>query len=580
MSQAPDAATPVIVGLAFLPKKLPRVLTPQLRVLAESKGLRLVALDPHVPLEEQEPGGQRAKGALLAPGEPRDGRREAFDVIVHKLHADPVWEAHLARYIAAHPHVRQLDPPAAIHATEDRAVMLAGIPPGGLQLKLRLPQPQPQPLAQPQPPPHSVPSPQQSPGPQSAVLQSLHARPRVLPGPESGLGGTRMQGPRLEAEVAVTVLAPAQLVVASRKELRRLAGSAGAGAAAGTLAPRASPLQPPLLLKTQRSDAGGTAEGTATTAAATAPTAAPTAATAPTAAAAAAAAGCGGPAPAVPACHRLAVAACWSELEALGQELQLQRPAQGSAGGEGGKEGGGGDGIGAGSTAGGGEGDESWEEGGSWTPLVVQQYVPHTEELYKVYVLGRHVRVERRASLTLAQLRALGGGAAREGEQAAAAAGKGDRRAGGLLVHNLSAQPQATGAIRAPAASAGDSDDAGPAIAAEMVSGALDERILHAVAHALSQRLGLSMFNFDAVVPVPEHHEQQRHEEQKQDVNAASQKQQQQQEQQQRLSLFVVDVNYFPGYDKLSGWEEMLVDHLRAAADEAVAARGLSLPGV
>ncbi|KXZ55678.1 hypothetical protein GPECTOR_2g1228 [Gonium pectorale] len=77
-----------------------------------------------------------------------------------------------------------------------------------------------------------------------------------------------------------------------------------------------------------------------------------------------------------------------------------------------------------------------------------------------------------------------------------------------------------------------------------------EEIALHYVAAVLAKRMRLSLFNFDVVVPTV------------QSADGIA------------LELCVVDVNYFPGVDKLPGWQAALAEHLQAAAGRAGAEAG------
>ncbi|KAG2453778.1 hypothetical protein HYH02_001988 [Chlamydomonas schloesseri] len=585
-----------IVGMCFLPKKLPRVLTPQLRQLAATAGLQLVALEPHAghglgfQLPRTTAPRADSTGSAAAPPsrvvtaaaavEQAQGGRSLtstsefnrpLDVIVHKLHRDEVWEAALAAYAAAHPTTVVLDPPAAIHATEDRAVMLAAaVPAAGLTLRvpLRL-------------------QASQVPGSNGSGA----GEDERGGGLEGGPG--RQDADTVKVEVEVEVEAPHQVVVETREELRQLVAE-GRASASGVAA---GGLRPPLLVKTRRTDA---------------------------------ASGSG---------HGVAVVRCWAELEQ--QAAALQPPvaslAAEAAGGGSGSTGSVPEATVTAAAGGPAPGDAL----GPFEPLVVQQYVPHSQELYKVYVLGRHVRVERRATLTQEQVGARpgGGGAGgdAEAQQGSGGIGAVGARAAGShvsVVHRISTAPLAHhatttsapvvsgGAAPADSGAGGAADGAAPAAAATGTADDgdggtdVDEAVLAAVARALSTQLGLTMFNFDLVLPVDQPLSQEagggaggvtergeavgllpydalpedggdraakrrRHmAEDQPELKPEPEPEPRQERMPRRLRLCVVDVNYWPGFDKIQGWEAMLVEHLRAAADESLAARRLKAPAV
>ncbi|GIL57496.1 hypothetical protein Vafri_12721 [Volvox africanus] len=234
-----------------------------------------------------------------------------------------------------------------------------------------------------------------------------------------------------------------------------------------------------------------------------------------------------------------------------------------------------------------------------------------------VYVLGRYVRVERRDSLTLQQLSALqtpqplppaaaNQSAAETLSQQQQLDADPDYFAHAAtatatvqLLQNLSAQPQpqlplspqqrhaANGGSRSTVESreggweADGGSGLGKAAAASDGTGCLDISLLEVVARELSRRMGLTLFNFDVVVPVsglPE-------------LSVVGEAAEPARERGEVSSggplgslgnddgdagyrigddacvMYVVDVNYFPGYDKLPGWEAHMVAHLRAVAD-------------
>ncbi len=388
-------------------------------------------------------------------------------------------------------------------------------------------------------------------------------------------------------------------------------------------------LRPPLLLKTRATDAGGGG-------------------------------GSG---------HGLAVVAGWGELELRAEEMQRAA------------------GAGAGTVAAGGGAEDGRGEG-AWVPLVAQEYLPHSSALYKVcvdgrmagfgaevycrlpwstvyltpyvrpmkshacahplalvqvYVLGRHVCVHRRESLTLDVLERHKKRQQQGQEQQQD--GKGCTGLGmpapGLL-SNISARPlldkpdgsigsSATAAAGGGAADGGKGSSIGPSEGGEGSGnriggdgsggggggGGVSNAVLEAVAAELSGLLGLTMFNFDVVEPWEAevgHHEGQ----------DGGRKEQQDGEHGQlggyagrtaaapaaaaagrshglteaggcegaaagggssphgaavgphvpcRTTLYVVDVNYFPGYDKLPGWEGMLAERLGRAVGRVAGKR-------
>ncbi len=63
--------------------------------------------------------------------------------------------------------------------------------------------------------------------------------------------------------------------------------------------------------------------------------------------------------------------------------------------------------------------------------------------------------------------------------------------------------------------------------------------IMHALGSVLRQRLGLQLFNFDLICP---------------DEQSASE-----------ILYYVIDINYFPGVDKIANFEQVFIDFLKSA---------------
>lgn len=106
------------IGYAMQPDKLDTIIQPSLVALAAERGMRLVAVDPSLPLADQGP----------------------FHLIVHKLY-DRAWRARLEAFSALHPSVPVVDAPAAIDRLLDRFTMLDVVPglAAGLDHPLRVP---------------------------------------------------------------------------------------------------------------------------------------------------------------------------------------------------------------------------------------------------------------------------------------------------------------------------------------------------------------------------------------------------------------------------------------------------------
>ncbi|XP_073356635.1 inositol-tetrakisphosphate 1-kinase 4-like [Aegilops tauschii subsp. strangulata] len=106
------------IGYALPPGKAGSVIQPPLEALAAERGMRLVAVDPSLPLADQGP----------------------FDLIIHKLF-DPAWRARLEAFSALHPAVPVVDAPAAVDRLLDRFTMLDVVPglAAGLDYPLSVP---------------------------------------------------------------------------------------------------------------------------------------------------------------------------------------------------------------------------------------------------------------------------------------------------------------------------------------------------------------------------------------------------------------------------------------------------------
>ncbi|XP_030523346.1 inositol-tetrakisphosphate 1-kinase 3-like isoform X2 [Rhodamnia argentea] len=132
-------------------------------------------------------------------------------------------------------------------------------------------------------------------------------------------------------------------------------------------------------------------------------------------------------------------------------------------------------------------------------PLVLQEFVNHGGVLFKVYIIGDSIKVVRRFSLPNISRRELS---------------------------------KVTGVFPFPrvssAASSAEDADLDPGVA-ELPPRPLLEKL----AKELRHRLGLQLFNIDLI-----------------------------REQANRDMYFVIDINYFPGYGKLPGYEHMFTDFL------------------
>ncbi|KFM26224.1 Inositol-tetrakisphosphate 1-kinase 1 [Auxenochlorella protothecoides] len=167
-------------------------------------------------------------------------------------------------------------------------------------------------------------------------------------------------------------------------------------------------------------------------------------------------------------------------------------------------------------------------------PALAQPYIEHGGCLFKVYVLGGQCRMVTRASLSLDQdgvASDAGPGHHRSADDGAEQPGQaGDcgtaRPCPGLqLMSRVSAYPSSECWGQEDLAPA----DHGVRIPPPWVWDALAQR--------LRERLGLHLFNFDVILP----------REQGNEPGSTS------------TLLHLIDINYFPGYEKLAGYEELMV---------------------
>ncbi|GLI61578.1 hypothetical protein VaNZ11_003963 [Volvox africanus] len=190
-------------------------------------------------------------------------------------------------------------------------------------------------------------------------------------------------------------------------------------------------------------------------------------------------------------------------------------------------------------------------------PLVVQQFVDHGGVLFKVYVLGTRTVVCLRPSLGDSQ---FGQEARREGVQSLprisckSSYAKGspeDKLSAGIVYYtaarvseHLTDEEGCGGAEMRPWRR--DQVVSAPDISLSpehvMHPAAPPDWVTRALAGMLRDKLGLQLFNFDMICP----------------ANQSSQH--------ERL-YYVVDINYFPGVDKIPDFERIFVDFLTAACD-------------
>ncbi|CAL5383914.1 unnamed protein product [Camellia sinensis] len=149
-------------------------------------------------------------------------------------------------------------------------------------------------------------------------------------------------------------------------------------------------------------------------------------------------------------------------------------------------------------------------------PLVLQEFVNHGGVLFKVYIVGEAIKVVRRFSLPDVSKRELSTntGVFRFPRVSCAAASADDADLDPMVAVRVGLGPQATSP---------------PYRAAELPPRPLLERL----ARELRRRLGLRLFNLDII---REHGTQDR--------------------------FYVIDINYFPGYGKMPGYEHIFTDFL------------------
>uniref|UniRef100_A0A383VVB8 inositol-1,3,4-trisphosphate 5/6-kinase n=1 Tax=Tetradesmus obliquus TaxID=3088 RepID=A0A383VVB8_TETOB len=258
-------------------------------------------------------------------------------------------------------------------------------------------------------------------------------------------------------------------------------------------------------------------------------------------------------------------------------------------------------------------------------PVVVQQFVPHGEALYKLYVIGPHIVLTRRSTLTLQHIQQ----AAAAATAAADGSGTDAGRPAVVLLQRVSAvplsaaqvgqgsssQPSSTGSMpaaaesTATAASVAEAPEqaaampstaaaaaaaarlpadqqgsifAGKAGCRDVCSGAAGTALADAsvvgdaaapplwamrqLAAHLRQTLQLSLFNVDIIAPEHQQQQQQHQQQQGPDDPAAPKSSSSVGDSSSSSSccrcFLVVDVNFFPGFDKVPGAEQLFADFL------------------
>jgi inositol-1,3,4-trisphosphate 5/6-kinase/inositol-tetrakisphosphate 1-kinase len=159
-------------------------------------------------------------------------------------------------------------------------------------------------------------------------------------------------------------------------------------------------------------------------------------------------------------------------------------------------------------------------------PLVVQQFVEHGGVLYKVYVLGLQTVVTRRPSLGDRHMR-RNNSDVEQLPRISCQRHTGHSGGGGMQRHpyRLSCGEAVGGGEESTV------DDYPP------------DWLTDALASHLRQQLGLQLFNFDLISP------------EEQGISDA-------------VQYYIVDINYFPGVDKIPGFEQLFVDFLKATIEQ------------
>lgn len=173
-------------------------------------------------------------------------------------------------------------------------------------------------------------------------------------------------------------------------------------------------------------------------------------------------------------------------------------------------------------------------------PVVLQQYVPHGARLFKVYVLGSQVEMVKRDSLDLHDEQQV-----QQLQQPRCSTAGDDAEVPTSSTSNIAQGLQAMPRVSAYSCAQWGSIDTThhPSPVPDPPSWLIKE-----LAAQLRGRLGLQLFNFDLIIPWPQVTQQQ---------HSARPK-----------LVYVIDINYFPGYEKLPGYEELMVKFLQAQLEQ------------
>jgi len=180
-------------------------------------------------------------------------------------------------------------------------------------------------------------------------------------------------------------------------------------------------------------------------------------------------------------------------------------------------------------------------------PFVVQEYIAHPGVMYKIYVVGDDAVFACRPSLGEGDLGAGEGGVARhvrffQGVSRRPGAGRGDGPDGGSdggSTPEAGSPPAAGGAGMLSRLSR----DAWTTPELLGLAETPPDWFCRGLGRELARRLGLRLFNIDVILPGGGAPGGER-------------------------TAFVVDINYFPGYDKLPGWQGLLLGFLKKSAEE------------
>jgi hypothetical protein len=98
-------------------------------------------------------------------------------------------------------------------------------------------------------------------------------------------------------------------------------------------------------------------------------------------------------------------------------------------------------------------------------------------------------------------------------------------------------------------------------------------RLIQELAERLRRHMGLNLFNFDVIVPLSQQQKLQHCAAPPPAANGKAAGRISSPEQQQDVVYHVIDINYFPGYEKLPGYEDLMVQFLSSIWEEPSASQ-------